>query len=402
MRFVGFILRLVLLVALVVWLANQPGTARIVWHDYVIETSAAFLAVALVAAILALFALYRFWRFLTDGPRFWRLNRKLGLFQKGQKELDAALAALAGGDATEAGRCAIGARKLLGPTSTTSFLQAQAAQLAGDTNLARGIYRQLIENPDSAALGYRGLIMAAMRASDWEEAERLALDFQNLKPSTPWLGLIQFELAVRRRRWREANAGLAQAALARLISPARARQHQAALLLAVAETESQQEHVDQALQSAEKAARLAPDWVPALYALAQKQLTTGHIRAALRTIEKAWGVMPYPPLARLYVTSLRGRPLEARVVDMNYGQGALPAESFFDRLTLELAVWPGSNRRRARSGRVGVRVREALSQGFACDQLSQHTLTQLDVGALARRATEQAPQLHAIDRRWLT
>jgi hypothetical protein len=32
--------------------------------------------------------------------------------------------------------------------------------------------------------------------------------------------------------------------------------------------------------------------------------------------------------------------LEARVVDMNYGQGALPEGSFFDRLTLELAVWP--------------------------------------------------------------
>ncbi len=32
--------------------------------------------------------------------------------------------------------------------------------------------------------------------------------------------------------------------------------------------------------------------------------------------------------------------LEARVVDMNYGQGALPTNSFFERLTLELAVWP--------------------------------------------------------------
>lgn len=32
--------------------------------------------------------------------------------------------------------------------------------------------------------------------------------------------------------------------------------------------------------------------------------------------------------------------LEARVVDMGYGSGALPAESNFDRLTLELAVWP--------------------------------------------------------------
>jgi hypothetical protein len=32
--------------------------------------------------------------------------------------------------------------------------------------------------------------------------------------------------------------------------------------------------------------------------------------------------------------------LEARVVDMNYGQGPMPTCSFFDRLTLELAVWP--------------------------------------------------------------
>ena len=31
--------------------------------------------------------------------------------------------------------------------------------------------------------------------------------------------------------------------------------------------------------------------------------------------------------------------LEARVVDMNYGQGAMPTNSFFDRMTLELAIW---------------------------------------------------------------
>ncbi|HMN61614.1 MAG TPA: hypothetical protein PJ988_14675 [Anaerolinea sp.] len=32
--------------------------------------------------------------------------------------------------------------------------------------------------------------------------------------------------------------------------------------------------------------------------------------------------------------------LEARVVSMNYGQGALPANSNFEQVTLELAVWP--------------------------------------------------------------
>jgi len=29
----------------------------------------------------------------------------------------------------------------------------------------------------------------------------------------------------------------------------------------------------------------------------------------------------------------------ARVVDMQYGEGALPEDSFFERVTLELAVW---------------------------------------------------------------
>lgn len=32
--------------------------------------------------------------------------------------------------------------------------------------------------------------------------------------------------------------------------------------------------------------------------------------------------------------------MEARIVDTSYGQGALPSSSFFERMTLELAVWP--------------------------------------------------------------
>jgi hypothetical protein len=32
--------------------------------------------------------------------------------------------------------------------------------------------------------------------------------------------------------------------------------------------------------------------------------------------------------------------LQARVVDMSYGSGALPPESFFERMTLELVAWP--------------------------------------------------------------
>jgi hypothetical protein len=34
--------------------------------------------------------------------------------------------------------------------------------------------------------------------------------------------------------------------------------------------------------------------------------------------------------------------LEASVVNMNYGQGALPGSSFFEQMTLRLDVWPKS------------------------------------------------------------
>ena len=32
--------------------------------------------------------------------------------------------------------------------------------------------------------------------------------------------------------------------------------------------------------------------------------------------------------------------MEARIVDASYGGGSMPTNSYFDRLTLELAVWP--------------------------------------------------------------
>ena len=32
--------------------------------------------------------------------------------------------------------------------------------------------------------------------------------------------------------------------------------------------------------------------------------------------------------------------LAARVVDMEYASGALPEKSYFDHVTIELAVWP--------------------------------------------------------------
>jgi len=42
-------------------------------------------------------------------------------------------------------------------------------------------------------------------------------------------------------------------------------------------------------------------------------------------------------IIELETASLR---IEARIVDITYGEGALPSGSFFERLAIELRAWP--------------------------------------------------------------
>ena len=299
MRLFAFILQLALIVGVAVWLADQPGTARIVWHDYVVETSAAFLSIAFGAGALVLFLVYRLWRFVVEGPRFWRLRRQIKKMRQGHDFVTQGLVALASGDAAEAGRLAVASRKNLGASAATQWLQAQAAQLAGDLATAKVLFQTLANDPSTAALGYRGLISAALKARKWDEAERYVEKLHHVKPKTPWLSLVRFELATHRHAWREAGEALAQASAARLLEAPLARRHQAALLVMASDEDEKRGHPDRALQAAEKAARLSPDWLPALAALAHQQMAMGHARAAQRTLEKAWAKAPHPQLAAL-------------------------------------------------------------------------------------------------------
>lgn len=302
MRWAGFILRLILLTALVVWLTNQPGTARIVWHDYVIETSAAILALGVLAVAAAFFMLFRLWRFLRDGPRFWRLHQKLKKIQKGQEKLTQGLIAIASGDGDEASDLALSARKLLGVTPATRLLQAQAAQLAGDHRAAHEIFVSLAAEPESTALGYRGLIMAAVRSSNWPEAENYIEKLRRIRPETPWLNVLLLEIHTRRQQWDEARKALSLATTSHLIEKPRSNKYMAALMLASAVTAQSQGNHERALSFAEQAVKLAPGWLPALLTLASQQALTGHTRSALRLIERNWNKQPHPELARLYST----------------------------------------------------------------------------------------------------
>ena len=288
------------IVAIYFWLRTCPTTARIVWRGYEINTSAEAIAVSALLLSYIFYVLFRMWHFVRHGPERWRLRRKLKKIQQGHDYLTNGLVAIAGGDAAEAGSLAVRARKILGTTTLTQLLQAQAAQLAGDRGAAIEIFRAMTADPASAALGYRGLIMEARRDGNWDEVSSQVEKLRQIKPQTPWLNLVRFELLSRRREWGEASLALAQVSTSGLMEPARVKQNRAALLLATSQQETTQGNHAAALEAAEKAVRQANDWLPAIINLAKCQLADGHPRAARRTIEKNWQRMPHPQLAEIY------------------------------------------------------------------------------------------------------
>ena len=299
-RFVWFAIKLAVLLAFTMWVIGHSGKAHLIWHGYAIETSSAFIGLVVLALSYVLFTLHRFWRLFRSGPEMYRLKRKIAKLHEGHAHLTHGLVAVAAGHAPEAGRRALGARKILGVTVGTQLLQAQAAQLAGDHKVAAQLFMSLASKPESAVLGYRGLIMEAFRMRQWEEAERLMNELRETHPKTPWLNAIGFELAARQRRWQDAAMLLSEISAGGLVDPSKVKRHEAAAHLAASGEEESKGHQAIALQEAERALQLAPTWIPAILGLSAIQAARGHERAARRTIEAAWRVNPHPQLARLY------------------------------------------------------------------------------------------------------
>jgi len=312
MRFSGFLFRLFVLTVLVVALAANPGTAAIAWRDFEIKTSAAFLLFVLFLLSLVLFTLYRFVHFLRHGPRFWRMRRKLRHLGEGQDMFTKGLIAIAAGDGVEAGRLAVASRKLLGATPATRLLQAQAAQLAGDERTARVLFLGLAADPETMVLGYRGLIGQAVRAGNWDDAERFLEKLAHLKPETPWLSRVRFDLAVRRCDWLEAQGYVKPLSSPSLGEAALSPEHKAAIFLALAEEKQKGGDIKGALEESERACKAAPAFFPAIYALAKIQNEADYDKLSVRTIEKAWEAHAHPQLAALY-TKIKDEknPIEA-------------------------------------------------------------------------------------------
>ena len=194
------------------------------------------------------------------------------------------------------------AEKLLGDPPLTKLLTAQAAQLVGDETAARKHFADMLEQPETAFLGLRGLVLAARKEGD----EAAALDYARrayaIRPKTPWAATTLLDLQIRRNLWREALTTLEAAIRHGILTGEDGRRRRVVVLLACSGAAGEAGEAKAALDFARRAGGLDPDFLPATLRQAGLLIGGGRWRQATRLIQDAWAHTPHPELARLYLT----------------------------------------------------------------------------------------------------
>lgn len=287
-------------VGLSVWLADHPGRVEIEMMGYAVYTEQVGLligAILLCTGIVAV--LYRGWRSLRRAPRRIVEHRGASKRQRGYQALTQGMVAVAAGDSREAKRFARQADSLLNDPPLTMLLSAQAAQLDGDEDAARRYFESMLDDPEMAFLGVRGLLMQAMRSGDQPEALRLAGRAQSLRPNTPWVLKYLLELQVKSGQWDAADGTLQQVIRQGAVDAGIGRRQRAVLAVEMGREAAAQGDAA-AAKHARRAHDLDPALVPATVAFAKSLADAGKTRRATKAIEAAWSAAPHPLLASAY------------------------------------------------------------------------------------------------------
>ncbi len=178
----------------------------------------------------------------------------------------------------------------------TLLLAAQTAQLGGDEDAARRYFTAMLERPETAFLGIRGLLMQALKGGDRAEALLLAKRAYEERPNTPWAVTTLLDLQLEAGDWKRAQPLLQHAAKLKALSDPIARRRRAVM----AAERARREAPDTGLDAAREAVKLAPDLVPARAMLARLLAQVGRAKDARRTVEQGWTASPHPELASAY------------------------------------------------------------------------------------------------------
>jgi HemY protein len=287
------------------WLADRPGALALDWMGYRVETTVFVAVVALIGLVLLAILVSQILRYVLHGPEaftlFWRARRR----EKGIAAIGRGLVAVGAGDSRTALRAALDAENALGQDPMALLLRSQAAQLAGDRDMARKAFERMMATPDTRALGLRGLYVEATRAHEPAVARRHAEQAVAERLAAPWATTALLAFQAGAKEWDGALETIRRATDDRLIDRDKGKRLRAVVLTAKAiETEATDRAGAKTL--ALEAHGLAPDLVPAAEVAARLATEAGDVRRATKVIETTWKLSPHPDLSAAYTHARLG------------------------------------------------------------------------------------------------
>ncbi len=300
-RAIFYFVQVAILVALAVWLSDNPGKVEINWLGYRIETYFGVLLIAGIVALAVLGLLYRVLRSLVGAPGEFLTRRQYRRREEGYRALALGMAAASAGDREEARRLARQADSLLQDPDLTRLLSAQAATLNNDPAAVRRYLGALVENDETAFVGLTGLMRQAIADGDDKTLLALAERAHKIRPDSAFVVDTLFSLQTRAGHWSEAQATLFDAVRRRVKTEAEAVGHRAAIFAARALEAEAAGRLADAADMAEKALSTRADFVPAGIARARALNRDGKGRRAIRLLEELWRRAPHPEIAAAYV-----------------------------------------------------------------------------------------------------
>ena len=294
------------------WLADNPGTLSFSLRGYEISTTIMAAAIMVLLLLVIGLIVWLLLRAVFRAPR--ALSRQTAERRRdlGQQALARGFIAVAAGDTGLAAHYAAESQHYARTEPMTLMLNAQAAQLAGDTMGARAAYELMLARPETRILGLRGLFGEARRRGDAAAARSFAEEAVKEKPGISWAGNALLEYQAAEGEWAAALATL-QSLIAAGTTDAPRGQRLKAVLLTARAGELEAGEPETARDLALEAHRLAADLVPAAVIAGRLSSRLGDTRKASRVLEAGWKIEPHPELANAYMNVRPGESSRDRL-----------------------------------------------------------------------------------------
>ena len=296
-RLFGLVLVIVITGGIASFLNSQGGNTVIEWIDWRIEARTSLLIAIAGGLMLIVIGFDRLVGMIIGLPD--RISGRLAIRrqEQGHHALALGLVAASAGDAREAKRQAKKATRLMGNSTLTDLLAAQAAGLNGDHAAAMAFFEKLSDQRETAFFGKAGLMRLHAEEGRTEEALATGREALYLNQNTPELAKALLALEARNQHWDESLAALKVASRDEKMTTRDVKKLEAVLYLKKAEAQQSGGASNaEVLKTLETGLKADAGFSPAVLAARTLYEDEGKVRKIGPMLERAFAARPHPDL----------------------------------------------------------------------------------------------------------